>query len=179
MVDGDLRRHRRNPMFNLGEPDLACHDKEYVQAEERAAARAAQLAAWPRAIDAAVEPLDELTRRRRIRCSAASAGWPPGSRWTRPAAREAAAAAHGRLVTHVGRAAIHGNPDAALGAAALAALLGTAEAMDVDLGPLACGGQRAGPAEERLAESAAKVDAGGRRSTSRGSWSRTTRTGPA
>ena len=46
-----------------------------------------------------------------------------------PQARDAALAAHRRLVAHVERAALNGPPDAALGPAALAALLGTAEAM--------------------------------------------------
>ena len=53
VVYGDLRLYRRNPMFHLGELDLACYDKDYAPAVERAAARAAHLAAWPRVIDAA------------------------------------------------------------------------------------------------------------------------------
>ncbi|WP_460405822.1 DUF885 family protein, partial [Actinophytocola sediminis] len=50
---------------------------------------------------------------------------------------ERALAAHARLVTHVEHAAAHGDPDAALGAPALARLMGSAEALDVDLGRLA------------------------------------------
>ena len=162
VVYGDLRLHRRNPMFHLGELDLACYDKEYAPAEERAAARAAHLAAWPRVIDAAVESLDELTAPVADSLLGGIRGLAAGIPVDAdPAAREAAAAAHGRLVTHVGRAAIHGNPDAALGAAALAALLGTAEAMDVDLGSLALrADSERDRLTERLAESAAKVDAG-------------------
>jgi hypothetical protein len=51
--------------------------------------------------------------------------------------REAALAAHARLVGHVSRAAQEGDPDPALGGEALATLMGTAEAMPVDLGQLA------------------------------------------
>ena len=162
VVYGDLRLHRRNPMFHLGELDLACYDKDYAPAGERAAARAAHLAAWPRVIDAAVESLDELTAPVADSLLGGIRGLAAGiPADADPAAREAAAAAHGRLVTHVGRAAIHGNPDAALGAAALAALLGTAEAMDVDLGSLAVrADSERDRLTERLAESAAKVDAG-------------------
>ena len=76
-----------------------------------------------------------------------------------PPARDAPLAAHRRLVTHVERAALNGPPDAALGPAALAALLGTAEAMEVDLGGLAA---RADAERDRLRarldESAALID---------------------
>ncbi|MFY9846793.1 MAG: DUF885 domain-containing protein, partial [Trebonia sp.] len=57
----DLELHRRNPLFHLGELDLACYDKDYAPAAERDAARAAHLAAWPRVIDAAISSLDELS----------------------------------------------------------------------------------------------------------------------
>ncbi len=76
-----------------------------------------------------------------------------------PQVRDAALAAHRRLVAHVERAALNGPPDAALGPAALAALLGTAEAIDVDLGALAA---RADAERDRLRarldESAALID---------------------
>ena len=76
-----------------------------------------------------------------------------------PSAREAALTAHARLVAHVAGALSSGPPDAALGSAALAALLGTAEAIDVDLGALAA---RADAERDRLRarldESAALVD---------------------
>ena len=162
VVYGDLRLYRRNPMFHLGELDLACYDKDYAPAVERAAARAAHLAAWPRVIDAAVESLDELTAP--VASSllggirGLAAGIPADAN---PASREAAEAAHGRLVAHVERAARDGDPDPALGSAALAALLGTAEAMDVDLGSLAVrADEERDRLTERLAESAAKIDAG-------------------
>jgi len=40
--------------------DLACYDREYASADERAAARAAHLRAWPDAIDGAIESLDSI-----------------------------------------------------------------------------------------------------------------------
>ena len=61
VVYGDLRLHRRNPIFHLGELDLACYDKDYAPAADRAAARAAHLAAWPRVIDAAISSLDQVS----------------------------------------------------------------------------------------------------------------------
>src|SRR5262249_47688105 len=75
-------------------------------------------------------------------------------------ARDAATAAHQRLVAHIEQAALNGSADAALGPAALAALLGTAEAINVDLGQLAA---RADAERDRLrarlGESAALIDA--------------------
>jgi len=157
---GDLELHRRNPLLHLGELDLACYDKDYAPAAQRAAARAAHLAAWPRVIDAALTSLDQLS----APVAEALLGGIRGLAAGIPAdadaaAREAALAAHARLVAHVARAASAGSPDAALGAAALTALIGTAEAMDVDLGSLA---SRADAERDRLTqrltESCAAVD---------------------
>jgi Bacterial protein of unknown function (DUF885) len=58
---GRLELHRSNPILHLLELDLACYDKEYAPAEERAAAGAEHLAAWPRVADAAVESLDMMS----------------------------------------------------------------------------------------------------------------------
>jgi len=49
----------------------------------------------------------------------------------------AALAAHARLMSHLQDAAEHGSPEASLGAAGLAALMGTIEASTVDVGRLA------------------------------------------
>ena len=57
----ELELHRRNPILHLGELDLACYDKDYAAAEERDAARAEHLAAWPRVADAAIESLDQVS----------------------------------------------------------------------------------------------------------------------
>lgn len=159
---GELGLHRGNPMYLLGELDLACYDKDYAPAAERRAARAAHLAAWPETIDAALDSLDQVSapvaQSLLGGIRGLAAGIPAGAD---PAAREAALAAHSRLVAHIERAAESGPPDAALGAGALAKLLGTAEATSVDLEDLA----RRADAERdrlraRLAESAARIDAG-------------------
>jgi hypothetical protein len=162
VVYGDLELHRRNPMFHLAELDLACYDKDYAPSGARDAARAAHLEAWPRVIDAAVESLDELTapvaESLLSGIRGLAAGIPADAD---PAARRAALAAHARLVSHVEGAAREGDPDAALGPTALAALLGTAEAMDVDLGELAARADaERDRLTERLTEAAAKVDTG-------------------
>jgi Bacterial protein of unknown function (DUF885) len=52
------------------------------------------------------------------------------------AVREAALAAHARLVAHLERTAAEGDPDPALGGPALGALMSSAEALPVDLGQL-------------------------------------------
>jgi hypothetical protein len=160
VVYADLELHRRNPMFHLGELDLACYDKDYAPEAERRAARGAHLAHWPAVIDAAISSLDLVPAP--VAASLVggirglAAGVPADAD---PQARDAALAAHRRLVAHVERAAVNGSPDAALGPDALAALLSTAEATTVDLGVLAA---RADAERDRLLarleESAALID---------------------
>jgi hypothetical protein len=152
----ELEQYRRNPMPHLAELDLACYDKDYAPAAERDAARAEHLAAWPRVIDAAVESLDRVSApvaeallgavrglAADLRAGPAGDAGLAGDAGAAAAAdagsgvREAALAAHARLVAHVERAAAQGDPDPALGGAALAALMSSAEALPVDLGRLA------------------------------------------
>ncbi|HXO25604.1 MAG TPA: DUF885 domain-containing protein, partial [Streptosporangiaceae bacterium] len=52
---GELELHRRNPILHLAELELATYDRDYAPAAERAAAWAEHLAAWPQAVDAAIE----------------------------------------------------------------------------------------------------------------------------
>ena len=137
-----LELFRRNPIFHLGELDLSCYDRDYAPREERDAARAAHLAAWPQVADAAVESLDQVSApaaeallggiRGLAAGLTAGTGGGPGEE-----ALAAARAAHARLVAHVERAAAEGDPDPALGGPGLAALMGEAEALPVDLGRLA------------------------------------------
>src|SRR5215831_6336422 len=109
-----LELHRRNPLLHLGELDLACYDRDYAPQEERDAARAEHLAAWPRVADAAVESLDQVSG---------------------PVAEALLGAIRGLTA---GLAAGSGrDPDPALGAPALAALMSGAEALPVNLGRLA------------------------------------------
>jgi hypothetical protein len=159
---GDLALHRRNPVYLLSELDLACYDKDYAPAAERARARARHLAAWPGAIDAALASLDQVSAPVAQAMLGAvrglSAGIPADAD---PDAREAALAAHARLVAHVEGAAEAGDPDAALGAGGLASLMGSAEGMLVDVADLA----RRADAErdrlrDRLTEACARIDPG-------------------
>ncbi len=158
----DLELHRRNPLLHIAELDLACYDRDYAPEAERDAARAGHLAAWPRVVDAAVESLDQVSAPvagallRTVRGLAAGLA---GFRGVDDAARDAARAAHARLVAHVERAAAEGHRDAALGGGALAALMSSAEAMPVDLGRLA---ERADAERDRLhallAEACARLE---------------------
>jgi hypothetical protein len=157
---GELELHRSSPVYLLGELDLACYDKDYAPAGQRRQARAAHLAAWPEAIGAALESLDRVSapvaQSMLGGIRGLAAGIPADAD---PAARDAALAAHARLVAHIEHAARSGPPDAALGGGALARLLGTAEAMPVDLEDLA---RRADAERERLtgllAAAAGRID---------------------
>lgn len=157
---GELELHRRNPMVHLSALDLACYDKEYAPAGQRAEARIAHLAAWPDAIDAAIESLDALSApvaKAMVRAVRGLAGGIPKDAPEREAT--AARKAHARLVAHVERAAEHGDPDAALGSAGLSRLMGSAEGIAVDLGRLA---DRADAERdrtmERLTAACARID---------------------
>jgi hypothetical protein len=160
VVYGDLELHRSNPLIHLGELDLACYDKDYAPEADRYAARAAHLAAWPAVIEAAIGSLDRVpapvAKSLLSGIRGLAAGIPADAD---PATREAALAAHTRLVAHVQRAAESGPPDAAIGPAGLTALLSAGEAIDVDLTALAA---RADAERDRLtarlSESAALVD---------------------
>jgi Bacterial protein of unknown function (DUF885) len=161
VVYADLELHRRNPLFHLDELDLACYDKDYAPEADRRAARAAHLAAWPAVIDAAVATLDQMSAPVASSLLAGVRGLAGGLPADADAdTREAALAAHARLVAHVRRAAKSGPPDAALGSAALAALLSVAESTNVDLGVLAARADaERDRLTDRLAESAAVIDA--------------------
>jgi hypothetical protein len=159
---GEQQMHRRNPIVHLSALELACYDREYTPQQQRDEARAAHLAGWPAAIDVAIETLDQLS----APVAAALADGVRGLAAGIPAnadggVRQAALAAHARLVAHVDRAAAGGDPDPALGSAALAAIMSSAEGMPVDLGKL---GERADAERDRLtallAESCARVDPG-------------------
>ena len=140
VVYAGLELYRRNPLMHLGELDLACYDRDYAPREERDAARAEHLAAWPEVTEAAIASLDQVSAPVAeallggIRGLAA--GLPAGAGVPHEAVA-AARAAHARLVAHVERAAADGDPDPALGGPGLAAMMSSAEAMPVDLGRLA------------------------------------------
>ena len=155
---GDLELHRRNPAYHIFELDLACYDRDYAPQGERDAARARHIAAWPAAADAAVDSLDRVSAPvaeallgavRGLAAGVKTAQDADGGAAPDQATREAALTAHARLIAHLEHAAEHGNPDAALGSAALTALMSSAEAMPVDLGRLA---EQADAERDRLHE---------------------------
>jgi hypothetical protein len=141
VVYAELGLHRRNPIMHLSEMDLACYDRDYAPAEERDAAKAEHLAAWPRAADAAIEALDQVSAPVAEALLGAArglaSGLPGAGAGIAEGVREAALAAHARLLAHLERAASGGDRDPALGGPALAALMSSAEALPVDLGRLA------------------------------------------
>jgi hypothetical protein len=136
VVYAQLEMHRSNPAVHLANFDLSCYDREYAPADERAAAKAAHLALWPAAVDLTIESLDAVTAPVAQGLLGAFAGLSAGIDGSEPVGA-AALVAHERLMAHVRHAAEHGSPDAAIGASALASLMGSADAIPVDLGRLA------------------------------------------
>jgi Bacterial protein of unknown function (DUF885) len=144
---GELELHRSNPLYHIGALELSCYDRGYAPAAERAEARRRHLAAWPEAVDAAVTALD------RVAAPVAEALLPAAQgltadldQGTHPVV-ERALAAHKRLVAHLEAAAADGHQETALGRGPLERLLGTGEAMEVDLGRLE---ERADAERDRL-----------------------------
>jgi Bacterial protein of unknown function (DUF885) len=159
---GELQLHRGNPYLHIGNMDLACYDREYAPQEQRDRARTAHLAAWPDAVDAAIATLDAVPAPVAQALTGAARGLAAGIADNADhELRTAALAAHARLVSHLDQAAANGSPDAALGGNALAALMGSAEGLEVDLARLA---ERADAERDRLsrrlAESCAQLDPG-------------------
>ena len=151
-----------NPLYHIAALDVSSYDREYAPAAERAEARRRHLAAWPDAVDAAVEALDRvpapvadslLGAARGLTADLEGSGEPQrGAPVNRTPGDgdpvvERALAAHGRLVAHLEAAAEDGPPDAALGRVPLERLLGTGEALEVDLGRLE---ERADTERDRL-----------------------------
>src|SRR5580693_7556382 len=113
----ELEMHRRNPILHLAEFELSTYDRDYAPAAERAAAWAEHLAAWPRVVDAATESLDLVSAPVAEALLAAARGLAAGIDAGPDAAggqdpenlvgradqavREAALAAHARLVAYL------------------------------------------------------------------------------
>lgn len=135
--------HRWNPYVHLANLDLSCYDREYAPEADRNAARAAHVAAWPDAIDASLESLDAIPAPVAEALVRPVAGLADGI----DPANVAAIAAHGRFLQRVRDGALHGDPDASLGAATLTHLLADGEGMPVDLGRLE---ERADAERDRL-----------------------------
>ena len=153
---GVVEEHRRNPLPHLGNLDLSCYDRQYAPASEREHARRRHLAAWPDAVEAAVDALDQVPAPVAAALLPATRGLQAGIPGPHDEHRgngdgdevvAKAVTALGRLVSHLERAADEGDPDPSLGAAHLVALMGDGEAMTVDLGRLA---ERADAERNRL-----------------------------
>jgi hypothetical protein len=97
--------------------------------------------AWPDGVDAAIASLD------RVPADVAAATLSSVRGLAAGVHDEVALAAHRRLVEHVERAAREGDPDPSLGGPALASLMSSREALEVDLGRLA---ERADAERDRL-----------------------------
>ena len=134
---GEVREHRWNPLLHLGNLDLSGYEREYAPAAERAAARRRHLAAWPDAVDGAVESLTDVPAAVATALLPAFRGLATEVDEAAGDVEAAAAAALGRLVAHLESAARDSAAPAALGGALLARLLGEPEGMTVDLGDLA------------------------------------------
>ena len=130
--------HRWNPLVHLANLDLACYDREYAPADERAAAKAAHLGGWPDAIDGAIESLDSVSAPVAVALLPATRGLGAGLEAVAAdsATLERGRACLERLVAHLELAAATGSPDTSLGPQKLALLVGDPEATTVDLGRL-------------------------------------------
>ena len=146
---GEANEHRRNPLVHIGNLDVACYDREYADAATRAEARRRHVAAWPDAIDAAVHTLDQVTApvARGLLRAVEGLGADIAREGDDEDTISAAQTAHHKLVEHVRSCAELGDPDPALGGPVLARLMGSIEAMPVDLGRLA---ERADAERDRL-----------------------------
>jgi hypothetical protein len=145
----DLEIYRSNPIAHLNNLDLACYDRDYAPVDERLAAKREHLSHWPEAVEMAIESLDRMAAPMASALLPAARGLTAGlGNFGAPEADVGAAmAAHQRFVTHLETAANNGPAEVAVGGAALAALMGTVEAITVDVGALAL---RADAERERL-----------------------------
>ncbi|MGA8113313.1 MAG: DUF885 family protein [Actinocatenispora sp.] len=144
---GELELHRGNPLYHVANLDLACYDREYGLAAERAEARLAHLDRWPDAVDAAVTALDRVPAPVARATLSAARGLASQIQPGDGAAGERGLAAHTRFVDHLVGLTSTGVPETALGGAALARLLSAAEALPVELSTLAA---RADTERDRL-----------------------------
>jgi hypothetical protein len=136
---GRVEDHRRNPLVHIANLDLAGYDREYAPEAERLEARRRHLAAWPDAVDGAVESLDRVPApvARGLLGAARGLGADLGSEAAGDGHVDAAQRAHARFVQHLEVIAEEGPLDVAIGAEGLARLMGDAEGIPVDLGRLA------------------------------------------
>ena len=145
---GDLETHRSNPYPHLENLDVACYDRTYAPEADRSAARRRHVAAWPQAVDAAIQSLTRVPAPVADALLPATRGLAAGLPDDLAAdERRQAEGAVSRLVAHLEHAAREGDPDAAIGGDALTRLLSSSEAIPVDLHHLA---RRADAERDRL-----------------------------
>jgi len=145
-AEAEAETLRWNPLPHIQNLDLSCYDREYAPEPQRRRAREAHLARWPEAIDASLESLQAVpapVAEALVRAVRGLVEGIDGATEVEVAALEA----YGRLLGRIQDAATSGNPDASLGATALARLLGQPESMPVDLGRLE---ERADAERDRL-----------------------------
>jgi hypothetical protein len=135
-----------NPLPHIENLDLSCYDREYAPELQRRRAREEHLARWPDAVDASLESLQAVPAPVAGALLPVVRGLVEGIHGA-TGVEVAALEAHGRLVARIEEAGASGDPDASLGAAVLARLLGRAESMPVDLG---CLEERADQERDRL-----------------------------
>lgn len=133
---GDLRTHHVNPILHINNLDVSCYDRPYAPLAERREARRRHLAAWPEAVDAAVATLDAVPAPIAAALLPVARGL-GGELTDGEPVTATALAALDRFLAHLDRCARTGDPDPALGPAALAAAMGFGEALVPDLGELA------------------------------------------
>jgi hypothetical protein len=138
---GTIGEHRRNPLVHVSNLDVSCYVREYAPEGEREEARRRHLAAWPDAVDGAIESLDAVPK------DVAGAVLPAIVGLSAGVDDDNAVTAAARLMAHVAAAAEEGTADVAIGAAHLTELLGGGEGLPVDLGELAA---RADAERDRL-----------------------------
>ncbi len=135
---GDLEVHRWNPDLHMRNMNLVQYERAYAPAPERDAARLRHLAQWPDCVEMAVTALDRvsvpmadglLSSARGMHAQVDRVGAPD------EVSRRAHAAAD-RLVAHLELAALHGDPDPAIGGDNLATLMTASEALVFDLGAM-------------------------------------------
>jgi hypothetical protein len=127
---GMVEAHRWNPLVHIGNLDLACYDREYAPADERADGRRRHVGKWPAAIEGSLESLDRMPAPVARALRSAASGLASG------VDDAEALAALGRFLERFDDAIENGPNDTALGDEALSSLLGDSEGMPVDLGRL-------------------------------------------
>jgi len=145
-AEGEAEILRWSPLPHIENLDVSCYDREYAAEPQRRRAREAHLAQWPAAVDASLESLQAVPAPVARALAGSVRGLAAGINGMTDV-EAAALQAHRRLLGRIQDAAVSGSPDASLGAAALARMLGPAESMPIDHGRME---ERADQERDRL-----------------------------